>query len=264
MGSARIEETWSEPDGGTMMGMFRLGVMLNFLSHPVIAGFVTAGFALLNLPEWRWAAVIVGLGTAVALQSAGLRRLAPALAALLFGVTSLLIMFELETYALDDKAFEKRWVGWGLHGARLVCYVGLAHTVFANSIGAYDAWNAPVAEDVTSLCQVVDRNMSWGNNYDYHELTLENCDQFTTDSQFRMIDPLVITDSEGWAMEKKQTLIALIDSIVWLLVIWAVELAVWLQNRNITGGTLMLVSHAAKALYAWLFIDAAWWTIEQP
>ena len=171
----------------------------------------------------------------------------------------LLFMFELETYALDDEAFEKRWVGWTLHGARLVCYVGLAHTVFANSVGFHDAWNAPQADGVTHLCQVADGDMSWGSNYDYREITAENCASFTEDTQFRMIDPLVITDSAGWAMEKKQTLISLIDSIVWLLVIWAVELAIWLQNRNITGGTLMIVSHAAKALYAWLFVDAAFW-----
>ena len=33
---------------------------------------------------------------------------------------------------------------------------------------------------------------------------------------------------------------------MWLLVVWAIELAVWLQNREITGGALMVVSQAAK------------------
>ena len=41
--------------------------------------------------------------------------------------------------------------------------------------------------------------------------------------------------------------------------IWAIELAVWLQNRNITGGRLMLASHAAKFFYGILFLHMSWW-----
>ncbi len=42
----------------------------------------------------------------------------------------LLFMFELETYVLDDKAW-KGWVAHTVRGIRIVCYLMLAHTVFA-------------------------------------------------------------------------------------------------------------------------------------
>ena len=172
---------------------------------------------------------------------------------------SLLLMFELETYILEDDAFERRWVVWTLHGLRLLCYLFLAHTVLARYTSMQDAWQAPAVPAVTELCSLVDRDISWGSNYDYHDLTPENCAQFTSDQRFYMIDPQVITDQAGWEIEKQHTLIELIDALTWLLVIWAVELAVRLQNRNITGGMLMLVSHAGKALYALLFLHAGWW-----
>jgi len=47
-----------------------------------------------------------------------------------FAWFGLLFMFELETYSLDQ-SLNKRWVRWSIHGMRLVCYVFLAHTVYA-------------------------------------------------------------------------------------------------------------------------------------
>ena len=171
----------------------------------------------------------------------------------------LLFMFELETYALEDDAFERRWVAWTLHGVRLVCYVMLLHTVVARYTALNDAVDAPPRPDVTGLCQVADEGLSWGYNFDYAEITADNCDGFSTDTRYFMLNPMVISDSEGLSMERRQTAVDLSDALVWLFVIWAIELAVWLQNRNVTGGLLMAASHAARVFYAVLFGHAAWW-----
>ncbi len=172
----------------------------------------------------------------------------------------LLFMFELETYLLDDDAFERRpWLGWSIHGARLVCYLFLAHTVLARVSALDTAWTAPHRADITSPCALADGEHSWGANYHYTALTPDNCDGFTQDERLYMLEPTVVTDSAGWLREKQHTVIDLVDAITWLLVIWAIELAIWLQNRNITGGPLMVASHAAKFFYFILFMDAAWW-----
>jgi hypothetical protein len=47
--------------------------------------------------------------------------------------------------------------------------------------------------------------------------------------------------------------------VTWLLVMFTIEIGIWLQERNITGGSLLLVSQAGKALYGVLFLDAAYW-----
>lgn len=171
----------------------------------------------------------------------------------------LLLMFELETYVLEDDAFERRWVPWVLHGARILCYAMLLHTVVARFAAWSDAINAEPRPEVTQLCQAVGEDLSWGYNYDYESLTADNCATLTQDDRFYMLEPLVITDSAGWALEKWHTLVDVSDVLVWLFVIWAIELAVWLQNRDITDGRLMLASHAARFLYGILFLHAAWW-----
>lgn len=176
-----------------------------------------------------------------------------------FAWYGLLFAFELETYALEDDTFEKRWVPWALHGVRLVCYAMLAHTVVARVAALDKAWEAPSRPDVSSVCQVADQDISWGYNFDYELITSANCADFSNDTSFYMLEEMVITDSAGWTMEKEQTLVDLTDAVVWLLVIWSIELALWLQNRNISGGRLMLAAFAAKGFYLVLFGNATWW-----
>ena len=70
---------------------------------------------------------------------------------------------------------------------------------------------------------------------------------------------MVVTDRAGWELEKTNAWVDLSDAVFWLLVVWAIELVVFLQNRDITGGRLMLLSHAARAFYAVLVAHAVWW-----
>jgi len=59
----------------------------------------------------------------------------------------LLFMFELETYVLEDEDW-KGWVAHVIRGARLACYVMLAHTILAYSdTGVWAEWHA-IREDV--------------------------------------------------------------------------------------------------------------------
>lgn len=175
-----------------------------------------------------------------------------------FGWFGLLFAFELETYMLDE-SMEKPLVKWSVHGLRLLCYIGLLHTVYARVNSMEDVHQATQATEITQLCQVADQDISFGENYNYEIITSQNCSELSSDSTFYMLDPSVITDSDGLALEKKHVWVDFEDALVWLLVVWAIELAVWLQNRDVTGGALMVVSHAAKVGYVVLFAHAVWW-----
>ena len=175
-----------------------------------------------------------------------------------FAWFGLLFMFELETYSLD-KALEKPWVKWSVHGMRLVCYVFLAHTVYARVNTMVDVFAVVPSTEITGLCQVADQEISFGSNYRYEIVTAENCGSLSSDTVYYMLEPTVITDSNGFALEKKHVWVDFQDAVIWLLVVWAIELAVWLQNRDITGGVLMVVGHGARVGYALLFINAAFW-----
>lgn len=168
-------------------------------------------------------------------------------------------MFEMETYSLSDETLEKKSVRWSIHGLRLVCYVLLAHTVLARITTVSDFQQIVQATAVTNLCQLADQDISFGENYRYTVIDQSNCAELSDDHVFFYIDPSVITDSDGIKLEKKHVYVDLNDSLVWLLVVWAIELTVWLQNRGIAGGRLMLVTQAVKFFYAVLFLHAGFW-----
>lgn len=171
----------------------------------------------------------------------------------------LLFAFELETYALSDESWSNRKTRWTLRICRLIGYLFLAHTVAARVASWVEVTEVVQATEVTSLCQVADQAISFGENYAYTEVTAENCATLSRDHVFYFLDPTVITDSDGYALERTLVRVDLEDVIAWLLVVWAIELAVWLQNRDITGGALMIVTHSAKIFYVWLFAHAGFW-----
>ena len=177
----------------------------------------------------------------------------------LLGWFGLLFMFELETYALSEETFKKRGVRWSVHTIRLTCYILLAHTVYARVNATQDFQQLVQATEVTSLCQVAGLDVSFGENYRYTIIDHDNCTELSADNVFYYLDPSVITDSGGYRLEKKLVYVSMNDVIMWLLVVGAIELAVWLQNRNITGGWLMIITHTAKVFYTVLFLHAGFW-----
>ena len=142
---------------------------------------------------------------------------------------------------------------------RLVCYVLLAHTVMARYTTVRDFEAVEQAQNIMNLCQVADQEVYFGENYFYTLIDSENCSDLSDDHTFYFTDPTVVMDREAHALEQKLVWIDLNDAIMWILVVWAIELAVWLQNRNISGGRIMIFSHAAKIFYAALWTHAGFW-----
>ncbi len=175
------------------------------------------------------------------------------------GWFGLIFMMELETYSLSDETLEKKKVVWSIHGVRILCYLLLAHTVLARYTTVVDFEAVEQSMEITNLCQVAGQDISFGENYRYIVVDQENCSEISQDDTFYFLEPTVITDTDGHRLEKKHVWVDMNDVVIWLLVVWAIELAVWLQNRDIAGGKLMLITHAAKIFYAVLFAHAAFW-----
>ena len=131
-----------------------------------------------------------------------------------FAWFGLLFMFELETYTLDN-ALEKKSVQWSVHGMRLICYLFLAHTVYARVNSMVDVYAVERSAEITNLCQVADKEISFTYNFHYEIVTSDNCAELSNDSAFYMLDPSVITDDAGLAMEKKHVYVDLQDAVMW-------------------------------------------------
>jgi hypothetical protein len=173
---------------------------------------------------------------------------------------ALLFLFELETYVLSDEVLDGATT-LIIHSIRIICYVFLAHTLYAYGVYIYDLHHAEVVQDITTLCQLVGTDISFARNLLYSVLDQSNCQTLSNASQFIYVEPeLVVTDSEGMAVEKYLAWIDLIEAAVWLLILFSIELMVRLQNKNITKGSLVRVTYISKkVLYSLLWFATAYW-----
>lgn len=172
----------------------------------------------------------------------------------------LLFMFELETYILADASWTSK-VSKIVHGIRLVCFLLIAHTVFAFAVSVNQLEPTVPVQNVNSLCDMVGDEISYVYNLDYTELTAENCASLSSETQFYRVgnDPVVST-IDGLNLERDLAWTDLFEVVAWLLIIAAIEIVVRLQERGITSGTTISVAGKVKlVLYGFLFGLAAYW-----
>jgi len=171
----------------------------------------------------------------------------------------LLFIWELETYALSEHAWT-RFIQWLFLGIRGVCYIFLAHTVFAWSVAFVGLEEVEASPGISSLCQLADQGISFTYNLEYTLVNSDNCSTLSHGAEFFMVDDTAVADLAGLKLERILAWVALQDATTWLLIMFSIELAIWLQERNITGGYLMLLSHLGKVFYAVLFCEIVFWS----
>jgi len=172
----------------------------------------------------------------------------------------LIFMFELETYVVADED----WTGWVAHtvrGARLVCYVLIAHTVYAYIIVVANLLPTVAVENVSDLCGLTSADVSYVYNLEYTEVNEQNCGELSNESQFYWLaeDPIV-SDMAGLNLERDLAWVDLIEAVVWLLILLAIEVVVRLQRGGVTGGALMSTANTLKIfLYLSLIALGIYW-----
>ncbi len=172
----------------------------------------------------------------------------------------LLFMFELETYVVDDED----WTGWVAHtvrGVRLVCYVLIAHTVYAYIIVVINLQPTAPVEDVSDLCGLTGVDVSYVYNLEYTEVNDQTCGELSGESQFYWLaEDSVVSDMAGLNLERDLAWADLIEAVVWLLILLAIEIVVRLQGQGITGGTLISTANALSVfLYVSLIALGVYW-----
>jgi hypothetical protein len=172
----------------------------------------------------------------------------------------LLAMYEIETYVVDDEDLTG-WVATLVHGIRLVCFVLIAHTIYAFLIVVMSLQATVTVEGISSLCDMADANVSYVYNVEYTEINEQNCDSLSSSSQFYWLasDP-VVSDMQGLALERDLALADLAEAVIWLLILMAIEVVVRSQGHGITGGRLIATAKATNMLlYASLIALGVYW-----
>ena len=174
----------------------------------------------------------------------------------------LLLLFELETYLLSDDPLS-RTKTLLIKGIRLVCYISLAHTLYAYGVYLAEIYAAVPVEGVTNLCQLIGKDLSYASNLVYSEINSSNCASLSSANQFFYVDPptfFIVEDAAGLAIEKQLAWIDIFEAIIWLLILLSIEVAVWLQDRNIGQGLIFKTLSITKwCLYSLLWAAAGYW-----
>ncbi len=144
---------------------------------------------------------------------------------------TLILLFELETYVRPGRAWEGA-TKWVVQWIRLVCYLAILHTTFANVVALAEFRNParlPASADVCAFAG----DWSLLRNRAYLEIDSENCRTIGRGPEFfALSDDFVLTDREGLAEGTTLAWTDLAESVAWLLIVLLTEAAVRLARTG--------------------------------
>ncbi len=176
----------------------------------------------------------------------------------------LLLMFELETYVLEDYHYTPA-VTWSLQGVRFFCYVFIVYAFYGYLVNVGFVYDTSVHAGISNLCAVVADGWSYTVDLDEYELvTAANCTtltEATTLHQFGTLPALV--DAAGLRDIRALAWTDVINAGTWILIVIILEIDVRLQERGQFEGAILSFSNRLKVLlYAILFVAAVFWGVK--
>lgn len=174
----------------------------------------------------------------------------------------LLLMFELETYILDDRQFTRK-ITFTLHGLRALCYAFIIYAFYGYVTKLlYLLGAAPAATAISDLCALGTNEWAYAIDLDEYEIIdALNCSSFSqAASFFQFPDVQALVDKAGLVEIVRLAWADVINAGVWLLVVLLLEIDVRLQEHGLLKGNALRLSNAAKwLLYSILFLAAVYW-----
>ena len=172
----------------------------------------------------------------------------------------LLLMFELETSVLSATTLSQPRVKLIFWSLRLFSYgfIGYAfYGYFTKMLFIHGI--SPFA--VSDVCALVGHGFSVIDNLDqYPLLSSDNCSSLQSQVLFQLDNQGVIGTEQQWKAIQWLTIVDVINSITWILVVLVLEVDVRLQRRNRFHGTIVIVSKRVKiVLYSILCGAATYW-----
>ena len=196
-------------------------------------------------------------------EGVGLDQLREAYSATIdtFAWVILLLMFELETWVLDDQQFT-RPVALSLHGLRAVCYVAILFAFVGYVDNMLSATDVFTVAGISDLCRLPPGNWHWALTLDeYVPITATNCASLSDAGAFVQFQTIpAIVDMTGQTEIARLAWVDVINGAVWILVVLVLEIDVRLQERNLLEGLALRISTIVKfVLYSTLLLAAIYW-----
>lgn len=171
----------------------------------------------------------------------------------------LLALFELETYVIDEERLKGN-LKWLFLFIRSFGYAFIVYS-FWGYCNNYLWLSHFEAVDIASLCEI--KGKSWMIELDqFQKITTKNCSELATqnsltDSFFKYENKDIYTDSTFLQSATYLSIIDILNSLSWILVVIVLEIDVWLQLKNQFKGWVYTVSKYIKNLLYIILVCAA-------
>lgn len=176
----------------------------------------------------------------------------------------LLLMFELETFVLTDAARTKR-ITIAMHALRALCYVVIIYAFYGYLSKLLFLFGAAPLPDVAGLCGLAGDGWAYAVDLDEYELvTMANCATLSAADSFMQLKGLAaVVDPAGLTDITRLAWVDVINSGVWLLVVFLLEVDVRLQEHQRYYGMAVRISNLSKyLLYSILLAAAVYWGVK--
>jgi len=174
----------------------------------------------------------------------------------------LLLLFELETYVIDDEKL-KGSTKWSIHGIRAFCYIFILYSLYGY-MGKVDLIAQFSAHQITDLCSLAKEWKFMETLNVYNEFTHENCRTLsvTATEYFSQIDYKIITDAKTLSDVKGLAWVDVINAAAWVSVVLMLEIDVHTQLGNISSKLWVKYNIFVKVtVYSILFSAAVYWGV---
>jgi hypothetical protein len=176
----------------------------------------------------------------------------------------LLLMFELQTSVLADNAVSMR-VSRAMHFIRAICYAFIVYAFYGYLTKLLFLLGAEPLPVIVNLCELTGGNWTYAIDLDEYEIiTMTNCATLSGASVFQQLSGLnAVVDQSGLTDIVRLAWVDVINSGVWLLVVFLLEFDVRLQEHQQLAGIALRISNWCKyVLYSILLLAAIYWGVK--
>ena len=172
-------------------------------------------------------------------------------------------ILELETYILEDDQITPVMEYISLT-IRAICYGFIIYAFFGYCSTLLFYYDTNLLQE-TGLCSLTNGDWTYSQMIgEYTPISAENCSFLSTSNEFlRFGSTSAIVDISGAKDIIRLGWVDVINSGVWILVVFIIELNIKLQEKNIQQNlSLKLSKFNQNFLYPILFINAFYWGLE--
>lgn len=174
----------------------------------------------------------------------------------------LVILLELETYAIDDEILKRPSVKWTMIGLRTICYAMIVYALYGYIVKV--AFQSDILQfAVANACSLVDQGYTVILALeDYVPLTADSCQMLAGQELARLNGQDIIGLREDLIYARNVSWIDIFNASTWLGVVVILEIDVWFQLEGTFEGRLYKISYILKIIfYSILFACAVAWGI---